>query len=228
MLRLKGGIFSVIKSYTNWIQLISVKRFVNGILTVLKNRLVPPESPKLTSWLCHLPSFKARVGWQSRGSGILRGALLLHIWQGKRPASNHKWRRHGNFYGTPKWRWGARETIELRSRITEIFVARCHWKWQPRRICLGLVSKFSFWKSISPFALYDVYLGYPGPFESLNMRMFSKHCPKGKRLSRKYLAGNYITYRPFKGTLEDDFPLSQVIYVSSLKGNILRNHVWYF
>lgn len=151
-----------------------------------------------------------------------------YIWQGKRPASNHKWRRHGNFYGTPKLRWGARETIELRSRITEIFVARCHWKWQPRRICLGLVSKFSFWKSISPFALYDVYLGYPGPFESLNMRMFSKHCPKGKRLSRKYLAGNYITYRPFKGTLEDDFPLSQVIYVSSLKGNILRNHVWYF
>lgn len=120
------------------------------------------------------------------------------------------------------------ETIELRSRITEIFVARCHWKWQPRRICLGLASKFSFRKSISPFALYDVYLGYPGPFESLNMRMFSKHCPKGKRLSRKYLAGNYITYRPFKGTLEDDFPLSQVIYVSSLKGNILRNHVWYF
>ena len=58
----------------------------------------------------------------------------------------------------------------------------------------ALVSRmFSFWKSISPFALYDVYLGYPGPFESLNMWMFSKHCPKGQRLSRKYLAGNYIS-----------------------------------
>lgn len=66
-------------NHTNRIQLISVKRFVNGILTVLKNRLVPPESPNLTSWLCHLPSFKARVGWQSRGSGILRGALLLYV-----------------------------------------------------------------------------------------------------------------------------------------------------
>ena len=146
----------------------------------------------LTSWLCHLPSFKARVGWQSRGSGILRGAVDCTSDRGKGQHQTTNDEDMAIFTEHPNWddepvkplSWGAESRRFLLQDVTE--------SDSPGGFAL-VSRKFSFWKSISPFALYDVYLGYPGPFESLNRWMFSKHCPKGQCLSRKYLAGNYIS-----------------------------------